>query len=378
MWTLQEGVIPDNLFFCTPERHMVSAGVFFQTIALCEQIANLLLDAGAMEGFAIIHELQKSELSKMLKLRQLYRARGILYWHVVQAVRSRECTYEQDRVFGVCGLIHGKVPTVNYNRSAQGLFDELYKASLDDGDFSACLFLGGRSLVPDKDISMGYVSPGDPKRPESHSLALTENGLRMDKVGFDRVTKVVPILAWPKQGRLLDWSKRFPEFIDMNTETHTALASAWGMPTDTIKIGKGGSATEMVVGAWAAYGSISGLAMDGGDVLQRAFGEDFSEAFQALAPRGLLTWMKALHFVQDRYDCANVLIWTSSSEVQLAVVTEPVEGSVVVVTPSSYVEHPGRGCLICQQLPDGSLRKIGIGLGKAVKASSTFSFLVTV
>ncbi|RTE68825.1 hypothetical protein BHE90_016796 [Fusarium euwallaceae] len=378
VWTLQEGVIPDNLFFCTPERYMTSAGTFFQAIGLCEQIAKLFLDIGAMEGFAINHELQKSELFKMLKLRQLYRTRDISYWHVVQAVRSRQCTYEQDRVFGVCGLVHGTIPIINYDRSVQGLFNDLYKAVVDDGDFSACLFLGGRSLTPDKDISMGYISPGDPKHPESHFLVLAENGLRMDGVGFDRVTRVASIIAWPGEGKLHDWSKRFPEFLNMSTETHTALASAWGMPTDTVKVGKEDNATDLVVGAWAAYGSMSGLASDGNNVLLKAFGDEFSEAFYALVPQGYLTWTKAMHLAQDRDDCANVLIWTASSEVQLAVVTEPVEGSVIVVTPSSYAEHPGHGCLICQQLPNGYLRKIGIGLGKAVNASSTGTFFMTI
>ena len=206
MWTLQEGVIPDNLFFCTPERYMVSAGAFFQTIGLCEQIAGLFLDVGAIEGFAINHELQKTELFIILKLRQLYRARGILYWHVVQAVRSRECTYEQDRVFRVCGLVHGKIPAIDYGRGVQGLFDDLYRASLDGGDFSACLFLGGRSLMPDMDIRIDYISPGDPKHPESHSLVLAENGLLMGGVGFDPITSVAPIIAW-STGDLLDWSQ---------------------------------------------------------------------------------------------------------------------------------------------------------------------------
>lgn len=357
---------------------MTSAGAFFQTIGFCEQIAKLLLDAGAMPGFAINHELQKSELYKMLKLRQLYRTGDISYWHVAQAVRSRECTYEQDRVFGVCGLVHGTIPIINYDRSVQGLFNDLYKAYVDDGDFSACLFLGGRSLTPDKDISMGYINPGDPKHLESHFLVLAENGLRMDGVGFDRVTKVASILCWSREGKLYEWRKRFPEFLDMDRETHTALASAWGMPTDTVKVGKKDNAIDLVVGAWAAYGSLSSLASDKGNILLKAFGDEFLEAFYALVPRGLLTWTKTMHLTQDRDDSAIILIWTTCSEVQLAVVSEPVEGRVMVVTPSSYVEHPGHGCLICQQLPNGSLRKIGLGLGKAVKASSTGTFLLTV
>jgi hypothetical protein len=357
---------------------MTTAATFFQTIGFCEQIAKIFLDIGAMPGFAINHELQKSELYKMWKLRQLYRNGDISYWHVAQAVKSRKCLYEQDRIFGVCGLVHNKVPIINYDRSVQSLWDDLYKAFIDDGDFSTCLFMGGRSLMPDKDISMGYIGPGDLKRDETHSLVLSGYGLRMNGVGFDWVTRVDSIIALPKEGKLHDWGKQFPEFLDKSMETHKALATAWGMSSETMKFGGKDKAVDLVVGAWAAYGAMSGLAQDKDNILLKIFGDEFTEAFYKLVPQGYLTWTKAMHIMQDRYDSAIVLIWTTSSEVQLAVVSEPVEGQVMVVTPSSFIEHPGHGCLICQQLPNGSLRKIGIGLGKAVKASSTGTFLVTV
>ena len=151
---------------------MATASTFVLTIGLCERLVKLGLDTGSMSGFAISHELQRSELYKMSKLRKLYRNGNISYWHVIQAVRSRECTYEQDRVFGVCGLVHGMIPTINYDHSVQGLLNDLYKAYIDDGDFSACIFLGGRCLLPDNDMSMGYISPGEPRYPESHLLVL--------------------------------------------------------------------------------------------------------------------------------------------------------------------------------------------------------------
>lgn len=378
MWTLQEGVIPDNVFFCTPERYMTSASTFFQTVGLCEQIAKLFLDMGLMEGLAINSELQKSELYKTLKLRQLYRTGDISFWHLVQAVRSRECTYEQDRVFGVCGLVHGTIPIINYDRSVQGLLDDLFKAYVDDGDFSACLFVGGRSLTPDKDISMGYINPGAPRHDETHLLVLAENGLRMADVGFDWVTRVYCIYSYPSEGKLFDWSKHFSPPLSTDTETQKAMASAWGMPTDTMKIGKE-DPMDIVIGAWAAWGSMSGLGTsEGGELIMKAFGDEFTEAYHQLVPQALLTWTKTIHLTLDRDDSSIVLIWSAHSEVQVAVVSEPVEGRVMVVTPSSYAEHQGRGCLICQQLPNGSIRKIGIGLGKAIKVASKGTFLMTV
>lgn len=357
---------------------MTSASTFFQTVGLCEQIAKLFLDMGLMEGLAINSELQKSELYKTLKLRQLYRTGDISFWHLVQAVRSRECTYEQDRVFGVCGLVHGTIPIINYDRSVQGLLDDLFKAYVDDGDFSACLFVGGRSLTPDKDISMGYINPGAPRHDETHLLVLAENGLRMADVGFDWVTRVYCIYSYPSEGKLFDWSKHFSPPLSTDTETQKAMASAWGMPTDTMKIGKE-DPMDIVIGAWAAWGSMSGLGTsEGGELIMKAFGDEFTEAYHQLVPQALLTWTKTIHLTLDRDDSSIVLIWSAHSEVQVAVVSEPVEGRVMVVTPSSYAEHQGRGCLICQQLPNGSIRKIGIGLGKAIKAASKGTFLMTV
>jgi hypothetical protein len=357
---------------------MTPGSTFFQTVGFCEQFAKLLLGLGAMEGFAINQELQKSELYKMLKLRQLYRTGDISFWHLVQAVRSRECTYEQDRVFGVCGLVHGTIPVINYDRSVQGLLDDLFKAYVDDGDFAACLFVGGRSLTPDKEISMGYISPAAPRHDESHLLVLADNGLRMTNVGFDWVTNVSCIFSMPTEGQLFEWSRLFPALLSMDQETQQAMALAFGMPTDPIKVGNE-DPMDIVVGSWAAWGSMSGLGRsEGGEVLMKAFGDEFAEAYYQLEPQGLLTWTKMFHLMQDRNDAASVLIWTKHSEVQVAVVTEPVQGRVMVVTPSSYVEHPGRGCLICQQLPNGSIRKIGIGLGKTIKVASTGTFLMTV
>ncbi|KAL2824878.1 hypothetical protein BDW59DRAFT_162073 [Aspergillus cavernicola] len=72
IWTLQKGVIPKNMLFCTPERYMTPCSTFLQMVGIVEVIASAMLDAGAMEGVVLMQELQEPELYKILKPRQLY------------------------------------------------------------------------------------------------------------------------------------------------------------------------------------------------------------------------------------------------------------------------------------------------------------------
>jgi hypothetical protein len=361
VWTLQEAVIPERLYFCTPERYMTGGANIFMIVSMCEHVAKALLAAGAMQGTAIYHELQRSEIYKMLKLRQLYRKREISYWHLAQAVRTRECKYERDKVFGVCGMIHGTIPVINYDRSIEGLYQDLYKAYVDDGDFRPCLFLGGRSLLPDKDISMGFISPTPTGGSETHQLLLTQNGLRMDGIGIDRVEKVYCIVS---DGPLREWGKQFPNFIDMNFEQHIDIAKAFELDTNTCKD------SQLCPAAFAAFGAMTLANSD----LMKQFDKEFQEMFYKNVPKALLMWIKFSFLQQKREDTAVTIIWTCASTPQLAVVSEPLEGHVIAVMPGSYLSKPGPGCLICKVLPDGKLRKIGIGLGNQVKATAISTF----
>jgi hypothetical protein len=365
VWTLQEGVIPNNVYFCTPERYMTGGANIWTITALCETMANLFLQHGTMIGTAITHELQRSEIHKMLKLRQLYRKREISYWHLAQAVRTRECKYEQDRVFGVCGLIHGTIPVINYDRSIEGLYEDLYKTYIDDGDFTPCQFIGGRSLLPDKDISMGYIRPVPAGRTETHSLVLTRNGLRMDGVGIDKITRVHCLLGLGPA--LEDWNRKFPEFMKMDPDAHVDVARAFGLEPTLYKD------SQLCPASFAAMMS---LGVGGQDEISKIFGKLFQDLLYDNIPPSLLQWIKVSYLMQDRNDSALTMIWTESSAVQLAVVTEPIEDVVLAVMPSSYKENPGAGCLICQLLPNGNMKKIGIGLGKAIKASKLGTFLL--
>lgn len=365
VWTLQEGVVPNNVYFCTPERYMTGGANIWMIAALCEMMARLFLDQGSMLGTAITHQLQRSEIHKMLKLRQLYRRSEVSYWHLMQAVRTRKCKYEQDRVFGVCGMIHKAVPVINYDRSIECLYEDLYKTYIDDGDFSPCQFLGGRSLLPDKDVSMGYIRPMPANRQETHSLVLTRSSLRMNGIGIDRITKVCCIVAWGPP--LKEWRKKFPEFLDLPPDVHVDVARAFGLEPTLHKD------SQLCPASFAAFLSMT---VRDNDKVMEVFGKLFQERLYHNLPLSTLQWIRAGYLMQNREDSALTMIWTQSSEVQLAVVTQPLSGNVLAVMPSSYRTEPGAGCLICQVLPNGNMKKIGIGLGKACKASEIGNFLL--
>ena len=360
VWTLQEAVIPDNLYLCTPERYMVSGAALFQLVSLCGMVARLLLDAGSMAGVAVIHELQKSEIWKILRVRQLYRAKRLSYWHLFQATRGRKSKYKQDRVFGITGLIHGRAPLIDYKRSIKELYRDLYISSLEQREFSACCFLGdGQTpLVPDMQC-MPLIGSGVPNQIETHRLSLNQNGLQLDGVGIDPVRRICVLLT---NGSLNVWSH--PAFLQLPADDHIDIAKAYGMPTDTIGT--------LCPAAFAAISAMSPLPVE----ILAAFGKEFEEKYEMLVPKGLLVWSKVATLMQASEGTALVVIWTASSEPQLAVVTERVQGNVVVVTPSSYVDHPGEGCMICQLIPNGTLRSIGLGLGLQVKASRKVSLLL--
>jgi len=46
-------------------------------------------------------------------------------------------------------MIHKTVPIINYDRSIEGLYEDLYKIYIYNRDFLPCQFLRGRSLLPD-------------------------------------------------------------------------------------------------------------------------------------------------------------------------------------------------------------------------------------
>ena len=363
VWTLQEGVIPDNLYFVTPERYMVSSACMFQICALCAMVANLLLETGSVAGIATVTALQKSEIWKLLRLRQLHRKKRITYWHIQQAIKTRSCKYEQDKVFGVCGIFHGRIPSVDYNRTLKELNQDLYRSSIDQNEFGTILFLNGSGLEPTAD-SLPFVASGVSDHPETHRLIWERQGLRLQDVGVNYITKVWPIVTY---GKLVSWQKKFPEFMGVPFDVHFDIARAFEIPAE--------EHSQLCPASFAAIGALS---FEQDDPIVRFFPAEFVEKYEQARPKGMLMWMKALFMMQACEHKAFVVLWTSVGDPQIAVVTERIEGSnILVVTPSSYVDKPGEGGLICQLTPDRTFRTIGIALGTKVKASTKISLVLS-
>jgi hypothetical protein len=375
VWTLQEAVIPRDLFIVTPERYMTSISTLFQVVGVVELLVRGLMDEGSGETIVLFEELQKSETYKMLKLRQAYENGEVGFWHLAQAVRSRSCSLECDRVLGVSGMLQRTEPVIDTRLEVKSLWDKLWKQSVEEGDFSACLYLGERelqvSMYPDTEAGMAFLSTRGtiiPAIKERHTLELIDDGIKMNGVGFDPIQQSVNIVCHAIEGPLFEWTKGHPPLIDWNITSHKALAVAWGLADYTRTFTLDNKLQEYCPAAWAIFAVI---APTGGAALLSAFGPEFATEVRRFMPGAFVQRSRIMHLMQGDAGrkFALVLLWMATSEPQLAIVSEPLTGTILAVMPHSYVESPGAGCLICKSPPEGGVRKIGIGLGGEVKAA---------
>ncbi|KAL2812718.1 heterokaryon incompatibility protein-domain-containing protein [Aspergillus granulosus] len=380
VWTLQEAVIPKDFLICTPEHYMISCSMLLQSVAMVDVTARRLLKEGAMEGVEIIQELHGSEVYKILKLRQLYQNGEVGFWHIAQAVRSRSCTIENDRVIGVSGMLQRTYPVFDHRMELESLWDETWEQAILESDFSALLYLGERpsmfSMFADAVSGMPFISiGGKPNSPpkETHRLKLVD-GIAMKDVGCDHVRDVTGIMCTILEGPLAEWANTQPGFADWGMKTHQAFATAWGLPAHTESIKrKNGEIADHSPGAYAAYLSLAPSYAT--PMLGRLENETFSRNVKRLLPRALLRRLRILHLLLgvNHGKHAVVLLQMANSEPQVGIISEPPDETVIALTPSSYHDRPGPGCLLVKVLEDGVFHKIGIGLGKAVKADSFVS-----
>ena len=382
VWTLQEAVVPKDFLICTPERYIMSCSTLCRLVGLVEATARRLLSQGAMESVELIHELHGSEVYKILKLRQLYQHGEVAFWHIAQAVRSRSCTVENDRTTGVSGMLQRTWPILDHRMESKQLWGETWEQALLESDFSALMYLGEEpslySMFADPVAGMPFISMGgrrnrDPPPKETHWLKLVD-GITMEGVGCDRVRSVTGVMCTVLEGALKEWMMTQTPFQDMDLETQLRLATSWGLPTHTKRMmGANGEMKELSPGAYAAFLSLT--PSWAGTILGRLADKEFSWEVKRLFPRALLQRLRILQLLlgvnQGKY--AVVLLQMANSEPQVGLISEPPDNTVVALTPSSYHEHPGPGCLLVKILEDGVFHKIGIGLGKAVRAHSCVS-----
>ncbi|KAL2812187.1 hypothetical protein BJX63DRAFT_432815 [Aspergillus granulosus] len=380
LWTLQEGIIPAEALFVTPERYMIDRSALCKLSETFGFVAQYTIDQGMDSGVGLLQELQRSEIWKMVKLKQLYNMKQITYQHVFHATKTRECKLEQDKLFGVLGLIFGPTPPINYNRPIEDLYKEYYEMSVTSGDFSSMLFLGGS--VWHTDDSMGVIFPSKPlpslrsSSTPNHQLTVHRTindapGIKMENVGYDIVRAVHCLSA---KGTLSYWQNRFPNYLLVDTHKASEIARAWGMPESSAILPNGG----LGPGYLAAT---MGRTWDAEETIKKQYGADFQQQYKLLAAKAFVTWLRC-HWLQTQLEnTAVVVLWTERSAPQLAVITETLdgleEGNVVIVTPREYVREAGQACLVCVKTGDGErVRKVGVGLGDSVRAGGAGSFVL--
>ncbi|OQE12839.1 hypothetical protein PENFLA_c061G10251 [Penicillium flavigenum] len=319
-------------------------------VGLVEATARRLLSDGAMESIEIIHELHGSEVYKILKLRQLYQHDEVGFWHIAQAVRSRSCT-----------------PILDHRMESGRILGETWEQALLESDFSALIYLGERSSVysmfADPLAGMPFISIGTGRKPdtaprETHRLKLVD-GVAIKDVGGDRVRSVTGVMCTALERALKEWMMTQTPFEDMDMETHLLLATAWALPKHTQSIkGKNGDMKHFSPGAYAAFLSLAPSWAT--PILGRLADKEFSREVKRFFPTG--DTRKTSHSAA-----------AYSASIRVGLISEPPDNTVIALTPGSYHNHPGPGCLLVKVLEDGVFHKIGIGLGKAVSAHSFVS-----
>ena len=382
VWTLQEAVIPNRLHFCTPERYMVQEYTLFMTTAICEMLAYSAMEKGSVSGTCMIQLLQNTEVYKLLKLRQAYRKDQLGYWHLAQALRTRECKYEQDRVYGIYGLLTHPLPPIDYTRNLDSLNKDLFHSYISAGDLTPIFFLGGpSSLLPSPTSSTGLLTPKptptDPHTKTTFSLSTTSNNLTMSNIAIDPILTVsyigITVPSSPPPSHPLHTIPTIqPHFLQIPT-THASLATAFSLPLT--------QHNSLYPSAYAAQSAPSILSSARNPMA--LMGPDFDAHFNHALPSALLTWTRLTFLAQER-DVVFAVVTSEVSGSMLAVLTEPVpreRGACVLVMPGEYMETEsgGEGCLVCVRVGDREeVRKIGVGLGRGVRGIGVIRRVVMV
>jgi len=360
VWTLQEAVIPENLMLCTPERYMISGAQLFSAISLCAMMVNPLLDQGASASVAILNTLQNSEVWKILRLRQLYRKRQVSFWHIVQATKSRKCLKDQDRVFGILGLVQGVDSPIDLTLPAETVLENLHANYLKASDFSALMFLSEQKTINYHPSSRGFLVSGAlaTKRRESHKITvLSDNRVQLQDVGFDSITKYHALHG---VGNMIPWQKQHPKILEATTDVAIDVARAWDLDVEAFPE----DLRTMLVFTIYGFGHPN-------DMIEEVFqarGEEALTMYHRAVQKAMITWSSISTLIQKIENYAIVVIWTQHCGPVLAAMTEVPKQFSFIVTPSTYVDEPGEGFLIVTADAGATVfRKIGVGLSSKMK-----------
>ena len=179
VWTIQEALLNPVLDFIIPGfPHLVNARVIehalylktiSSTFALSSQrgfISQAMshdspfsLNANVFVplGRQVINE-GRSNIAQVILMR---RKKHYVVAHLLDIVRTRQCTLPQDRIYGILGLLpYGSTVKIDYSVDLNTATRDLFKAALQYGDSSILYFTGkSRGMIPDIMHSSGSLVP---------------------------------------------------------------------------------------------------------------------------------------------------------------------------------------------------------------------------
>lgn len=379
VWTLQEGVIPKKVFFCTPERYMVDGHMLWSYMCIVDIIVSDTVRQGGI-AVQLNHLLQKSEIFKMMQLRHLYRTNSISIWHIAQAIRTRWCTVPNEAMIGAWALLSRPMPQQCAELAPEKIFWSTWVDIIEEGDLTAAMNFGlSDFLWPELFQTMNIMAPQRPAAAEKHELRIClyelhvggiHGFIQMKGVGIERPQSLQPLQVIGTA--MSRWKQTDPGLRMMTLKKQLELSEAFDLHEQTR-----GKHLALYPSALAIITAIHNIGLD---VLIEGLQDrpNFFHAIQKYAAQASLRYYEAVMLAQIEADWALVLISDEHDKSHLAIVTESVgyRDEILLVMPSSYQRTPGKGCLVCKRLENGTYKKIGLGLGRSMSAKRTADIIV--
>ncbi|KAJ3038225.1 hypothetical protein HDV00_000899 [Rhizophlyctis rosea] len=261
VWTFQEGVLPPFSIFLFGRYGSISRNEWWMLL----RTANLILKMGIERSLdfsplmsATAWCMQESPMWHLQWFAELRKRREVGFWETIQAVQSRGCSIEVDRIYGILGIVPSHLhPEVRYDVGYEELYGRYWRRIVEAGDWSGTVFVNGHvpgnatCCIPSPATSKGglVVAPQHPRTNKDLTVATVHSdGVKFTEASLHDVEWIWSMI---KLGDGEDLCGESQHVLYVDQDKAAAAARAMGL-NDEILDG-------VCVGSMAAFLGMSSL-----------------------------------------------------------------------------------------------------------------------
>ncbi|KAJ3053812.1 hypothetical protein HK097_003328 [Rhizophlyctis rosea] len=290
VWTFQEGVLPPFCTFLFGRKGAIHRNEWWMLL----RTANVILKMGIERQIefsglmaAISGCMQESPMWHLQWFAELRKRREVGFWETVQAVQSRQCAIDVDRIYGILGIVPRNLhPEVDYSTTYDELYQSYWRRIVEAGDWRGSIFIGGHlpgtttSCIPTPATSKGglIVSPQPPPTVKDLTVATVHSdGVKFAEASVHDVEWIWSMIKLGNGEDLCGASQHV-----LYVEQAKAAAAARAMELDDEIL------DDVCVGMLAFFGALASLTQEGAfDAITAAL-PNAAPKIEAELGRGLL------------------------------------------------------------------------------------------